>query len=293
MLCNRYIGPGPDSCQNKIVCRNYSFTNVPGHNNISFFVTSVKTVTGGKSRTWSQQFDMSETDMRQKDIARLRKMIAEIGAENVYRSIYDADGNLIAAGKKPVRDEMIKDFAGLDFKGKSVVDLGCNFGLFSILCAKMGAGDVLGIDYLPKLKDAGHLLAGIHGVPRVRFATGNIENPLEQFGKFDVAMMLDYLGKGCARKGKTEKMLSQLVNLAEKEIILILRPVYHIRDELEMAPKDLARIYPGKFVCGEYFELLNFTQACLGVDWEMRQISTITRYFEKQKALVLFQKKPS
>ncbi len=152
---------------------------------------------------------------------------------------------------------------------------------------------MLGIDYLPEMKAASLLLARIHGVRGIRFATGNIENPLERFGNFDVAMMLDYLGKGCARKGKTEKMLSQLVNLADKEIILILRPVYHIRDELEMAPQELARIYPGKFVCGEYFELLNFTRACLGVDWEMQQISIITRYYEKQKALVRFQKKLS
>ncbi len=74
--------------------------------------------------------------MRQKDIARLQKMIAEIGAENVYRSIYDADGNLIAAGKKPVRDEMVNDFVTLDFQGKSVVDLGCNFGFFRFFAPK-------------------------------------------------------------------------------------------------------------------------------------------------------------
>lgn len=229
--------------------------------------------------------------MRKTEIAKLQRMITEIGTENVYRSIYDADGNRIAAGRKPVRNEMVKDFATLDFKGKSVVDLGCNFGFFSILCAKMGASNVLGIDYLPKLKDASLLLARIHGASGIRFATGDIEEPLEQFGKFDVAMMLDYLGKGCTRKGKTEKMLSRLVGLSDREMVLILRPVYHIRDELEMEPQKLTRFYPGNFVCGQYFELLNYTRAYLANDWEMQQVSTITRYYERQKTLVRFQKK--
>ena len=225
------------------------------------------------------------------DIARLGKMIQAIGMENVYRSIYDAEGNLIAAGRKPVRKEVVDDFSRLDFAGKSVVDLGCNFGFFSILCAKLGAARVLGIDYLPRLKDAAMLLADIHGVPGVRFATGDIERSLEHFGRFDVAMMLDYLGKGCTRKGKTQKLLFRLADLADRELLLILRPVYHIRKELKMTRRELAQRYPGKYICGDYFELLNFSRDCLSGKWEMQPISTVTRYYEKQKSLVRFQKK--
>ena len=68
----------------------------------------------------------------------LKRIVAAVGRENVYRNITDEKGRLLFPGTKPIRQGLVEDFSCLDFVGKSVIDLGCNFGYFAFLCARLG-----------------------------------------------------------------------------------------------------------------------------------------------------------
>ena len=61
---------------------------------------------------------------------RLQHILAGLDKNDIYRSIYDKDGNLLAEGILAVKQQLIDSYCEIDFKGKSVVDLGCNFGFF-------------------------------------------------------------------------------------------------------------------------------------------------------------------
>ena len=76
----------------------------------------------------------------------LRSILAEVGSAGIWRPVYDRRGRLLADGvgdpEDGLADELPEDF----FEGKRVVDIGCNFGMFSFMTARKGALHVLGVD---------------------------------------------------------------------------------------------------------------------------------------------------
>ncbi|MBW1981073.1 MAG: class I SAM-dependent methyltransferase [Deltaproteobacteria bacterium] len=222
---------------------------------------------------------------------RLRNIIDNLGPKDVYRSIYDHRGNLLVAGYHPARDELVQDFSKVDFRDKSVVDFGCNFGYFSFLAEKLGARKVLGVDNHPDIIEGCRILAALYESHATEFMVDNIENLQQVADTFDIVMLIDYLGRFSIRKGKIPLILGVLESLARTELLFIVRPVYHIRNELRSEPAELAKLYPPRYIQDEYIEVLSFIEDFLAPRWSVRRISAMPKYYQREKKVVHFTRK--
>ena len=125
----------------------------------------------------------------------------------------------------------------------------------------------------------------------VEFVVGNIENLNKNYNKFDIAMLVDYFGKHSIRKHKIKTLLNNLKLLSKKEILLVIRPTYKIREELGIEPWELAKIYPGKYIRGNYFDLIQCVKDQLDSDWTMHPISVLSAHYQKRIKLIQFLRK--
>jgi predicted RNA methylase len=240
---------------------------------------------GGRLITMKEPKDIASL------IKELKNIVDEVGPENVYRPIYDHQSQFIIKGHVPIRKELLEAFSKADLKGKSVIDLGCNFGFFSFLVKRLGASRVLGVDLSPKIITGCNILKSIYRMSDVEFVVGNIENLDKTYDKFDIAMLVDYFGKHSIRKDKIKHLLNNLELLAQKEILLVIRPIYKIREELGLEPSELVRIYPEKYIEGDYFCLTRCVQDHLDSDWTMHPISELSAGYQKRLKLIQFLRK--
>ena len=66
--------------------------------------------------------------------------------ENVRYEIVIDPKMAFGTGHHETTGLMIKHILELDIKGKTVLDMGCGTGILGILCSKLGAGEITGID---------------------------------------------------------------------------------------------------------------------------------------------------
>ncbi|MGE4506002.1 MAG: hypothetical protein AB7D51_11690, partial [Desulfovibrionaceae bacterium] len=153
------------------------------------------------------------------DARRLRveldALLAELGPDVVWRPCLDERGRVVACGQWHDEDGLPPGLAedpgllpGLDFSGRRVVDLGCNFGHFTFLAARCGAARAEGVDLDPRLvracevqrrllrqesgPESGHGAA--YGAECTAFhARDLLADP--PVGRFDLVMLIDVLGK--------------------------------------------------------------------------------------------------
>jgi len=59
---------------------------------------------------------------------KMREIAARVGPEHVYRTVYDEELRVLVPGKEDIKRDILATLAGMDFTGKSVVDMGCDFG---------------------------------------------------------------------------------------------------------------------------------------------------------------------
>ena len=81
-----------------------------------------------------------------------------------YQSIFYRGEEIVVGRRRDTleRDAMIRK---ADIRGKSVVDIGCNLGASSILCAEKGAAEVCGYDIVPKIITAAIRVNILLGLP--------------------------------------------------------------------------------------------------------------------------------
>jgi tRNA (mo5U34)-methyltransferase len=75
-----------------------------------------------------------------------------------------------------------------DLTGKSVLDIGCNAGFYSMAARVRGATSVLGIDQVPHCLDQARLIRDILRLENVDFQQNDGHNLDEAFGTFDVVI---------------------------------------------------------------------------------------------------------
>lgn len=88
---------------------------------------------------------------------------------NHYQSIRLGDEYVY--GFRSAREDI---FAGIDFKGKSVLDLGCNFGEMSRHASRKGARSVQGYEYDPYFVKLGNYINVYNGIDNVKITQGDI-----------------------------------------------------------------------------------------------------------------------
>ena len=83
---------------------------------------------------------------------------------------------------------------GGSLAGKTVVDVGCNCGFWSLQARLAGADRVLGIEASPENVEQARLILELTGLDRIQFETGNAYDvSAERHGTFDVAFYLGLL----------------------------------------------------------------------------------------------------
>jgi SAM-dependent methyltransferase len=202
----------------------------------------------------------------------------------------DIKGQLLANGIGEMRDGLPDDIRRVDFKGKTVVDLGCNFGYYSFIVRKAGARRVLGIDSDARVIRGCEIIKAINALDRVAFQNLDIINA-KNIGPFDIGMMIDLIGKGMVQNGIAKHLLNSLEQLSEKEMLLTVRPRYHIKKNLQNDFAGLKEKYPGNYIQNTYFHMLDYVRDRFESDWEMHPISPPNDPMAEAKQTLHFIKK--
>lgn len=221
----------------------------------------------------------------------LKELLQGLDKENIYRSVYGPDGNLLAEGVQPLRKQLIDDFRKVDFKGKKVIDLGCNFGFFSFLAQELGAKKITAVDSVPEVVRGGTLLAAANNVENIHFTTFNFETPEKDLGKFDMVMLIEFFGKTNIRKQKVESIIKFMKSIAGNELLFAMRPINRIEKDLKLTAAAFSGLYPEKYIADGNFYLLEYIKDILADEWIISPVSEYDGRFCKPKILFLCRKK--
>ena len=205
-------------------------------------------------------------------IKELEEILKSVGPQNIWHPVVVNGDKLLANGIGETVDG-IRDSGGvLDFQDKTVVDLGCNFGHYSFFVRNAGARDVLGIDMDERIIRGCEILKALHDVDRVNFRRLDITKA-NGVGKFDIGMMIDIIGRDKIRTGAAKDFLDSVERMSQKEMLLTLRPRYHIEKKLGTYIQRLRENYPIEYIRNSYFYMVDYVCDRFKADWEMNIIS--------------------
>lgn len=224
--------------------------------------------------------------------APLREHVAKLPVERIYRTIYDEDLNVVVEGFEPLALETLADFRRADFSGKSVVDMGCNFGFFSFEARRLGARDVLGVDFDPAALEGARILRSIFGLDAVDFMPLDFhERPSPLQGRlFDMVMLVEFIGKGYTRSGRILELLEYVEQFTEKELLLTVRREYDIRADLGMEEDAFLALYPDAPVSQGVFHIMKYVLDFYAPRWQVEIITPPNKGHEKLRKFLRFYK---
>lgn len=106
-----------------------------------------------------------------------------------YQSIslscgYKTPGNIDSEKRENI-------FSEYDFKGKRVLDIGCNSGLYCLMAKRMGASEVIGVDIDKKRIKQAEIIAANENQEITYFNRGIDE--IADLGKFDIVICIAVL----------------------------------------------------------------------------------------------------
>lgn len=178
----------------------------------------------------------------------------------------------LAGGIGKEIDGLDPEFKELDFKGKTVCDLGCNMGYFSFYAWEKGAREVVGYDLEPKVVAGAKKLAELYCADNVDFCICDFAKE-EPDRTFDMGMLIDIIGKTGIGNGWLDSMLRGLEKRSESEMLLTFRPVYIVNRHLNLTTEELLQIYHKATVEDDVFNLLDYVIEFYAENWEMTYIS--------------------
>ena len=220
-------------------------------------------------------------------LQRLHGIVAGLSQDAIYRSVYDPRGNLLAQGLEPLQRQLLDDFGKVDFRNKTVVDLGCNFGLFSFLAAAGGARHVLGIDSMAEVVEGAEILAQLKKIDAIDFQIFDFEEQKLLPRSFDMVMLVDFFGKSSIRKRKVDGILTFMTSSDARELLFAIRPINRIESDLKLTTSTFATLYPQKYIHDNSFFLLEYIGDTLGKQWQIEPISNYDGRYCKHKLLFL------
>jgi len=205
-------------------------------------------------------------------IAELKDILKTVGPQNIWRPVVVNGDHRLADGIGEAGDGLAENMGNLDLRGKTVLDLGCNFGYYSFLARKAGARRVLGIDADARIIRACEIIKVLNGVERVAFQAIDIIEA-EDIGRFDIGLMIDLIGREMIGNGTARAVLDSLESLSEKEMVLTLRPRYHIPKKLAADFRGLREKYPGEYIRDNYFHAFEYVRDRFKANWEATVLS--------------------
>ena len=205
-------------------------------------------------------------------IKELEEILKSVGPQNIWHPVVVNDDKLVANGIGDPLDGIRDNNGILDFQGKTVVDLGCNFGYYSFHVRNAGAREVLGIDIDEQIIRGCEILKALYDVDRVNFRPLDITKA-NGVGKFDIGIMIDIIGRDKIRTGVAMDFLSSLERMSQKEMLLTLRPRYHIEKKLETDIQSFREKYPVEYIRNSYFYMVDFVRDRFKATWEMHILS--------------------
>jgi SAM-dependent methyltransferase len=112
-----------------------------------------------------------------------------INKQEWYQTI-ELNNGLITQGKFPTNDR-IRYLEGIDFKGKQVLDVGCNSGQYCLYAKKRGALKIVGVDVDEIRLEQAKILSDQEGAGII-FEKRSIYE-LNELGKFDIVLCIAVL----------------------------------------------------------------------------------------------------
>lgn len=223
------------------------------------------------------------TQLTEKIIAHLCRM----GAGRVWRPVPGPDGKLLNSGSGPDLKAMSAYVSGLEFSGKTVLDLGANLGLFTFMACRAGALWALGLDSDPEAVEGARMLAELHEMENARFEVRDFLADVS-IPQADLVLIIDFIGRGVIVKERLDMVLDAAARLSRHEIFFTLRPEYPL-SELRAPDHFLKRTY-APFVHDGRFYLAEYVAARLGTSWSATSLSKLRVHGKTLKTGILFTK---
>ncbi|UCG64780.1 MAG: methyltransferase domain-containing protein [Deltaproteobacteria bacterium] len=220
--------------------------------------------------------------------AELKRILHDVGPESIWRPVYDNENVLLADGIAEMSDARPQDISTVDFQGKTVLDLGCNFGFYSFLAKRLGARKVVGIDYNDQIIRGCRLLKAMYGVRDVHFYMADLANS-NLPGPFDIAILINYIGKKEVRRGIT-KVLDAVERVSLSTMIISLAYSYRIDKHLDRDTENLIRRYPPVYIRDGELHLIEFVHDYFRDNWSMAVISPEYETLNDKRTLLFTRK---
>ena len=220
----------------------------------------------------------------------LSGILTEVGVGGIWRPVYDHRGRLMAGGVGDPADGLTDLLPDDFFKGKRIVDIGCNFGTFTFMAASKGALRVLGVDIDPRIIRGCRILKELLRAENVEFVAADLRS-LEKNQPFDMGMMIDFIGKDVIRSGFLPTCLDVIEALSSHQMLFSIRPVYSIAKHFSEDRQAILDYYPGAAQGDRQFLLLEYLQDRYRNRWEMQVISDDNDCFNESKQTILFERK--
>lgn len=226
----------------------------------------------------------------QKDREELKNILRQLGRKNIWRPVVIPGTQLLADGIGDENDGIISHLHLLDFRNKTVIDLGCNLGYFCFIVKKAGAARVLGIDKDPRIIHGCTLLKKLYQAENIDFQIADITSLTADFAS-DVGMMIDFIGKYSILSGMLPRFLDALELVAKNEMILSVRPVYRVDKHLGNNRQELLRKYPEKYLRNGCFYTMEYILDRFGDNWRIGTIGATEEKEDVIKELVVLLRK--
>lgn len=203
-------------------------------------------------------------------IAELKDILAATPAHLIWRPVADERGEVLAqgAGEQLAVTEATLPF--VDFKGKRVLDLGCNFGFYSFLAARRGAREVVGLEHDPSIARGASILAELNDLNGIKFLAASSKD-FHPGEPFDLVLLIDVLGGGKLLRGNVEETLRDALRFTETEAVVSFRPRVHGPTHLDCAVEDLLALYPWRYFKDGVFDLAAYL-ADSAPGWRMERL---------------------
>jgi len=213
----------------------------------------------------------------------LIEILDQLGPQRIRTPVYDNDKQLLAEGVADERDGNLEDFDTVKFSGKTVVDLGCNLGNYSIFASQRGAECVVGIDLDKLVLQGSEILRDMQKVRNVDFVCMDFTSPSFK-QTFDITMLIDFVGKGIINLG-LNRFLDATERMTKETMIISARNHYRVEKYFNGSFDSLVEMYSSKHIRDGKFYLAEYITDYFKSKWKQTTLSKSSHHIGSKKTL--------